>query len=87
MSRIQITRPCPETGATRVDIDGVNMSREIRRLNLDFDGGAAPRVTIDLIGDKDQRLCVDDAVLVLSPETFDLLQRHGWTAPAVGGAL
>jgi hypothetical protein len=79
MSHIEITRPDPETGGTRVVIDGTDLSRDITRVTCSFDGARPPRVTVDLAtAIEDQRLCMTDAELVFSDATVKLLESHGW---------
>ena len=83
MSHIEITRPDPETGGTRVTIDGVNMSHSITHLDAEFTASRPPRVTIDLLLVEDQALCMPDAELIIDSASVDLLERHGWTRPGV----
>ena len=78
MPHVEITQPDPETGGTRVVIDGADLSRSIRHVAVEFDGPKPARVTVELGLVEDQRLCMADAELVIGEETTALLKRHGW---------
>ena len=84
MSHVEITRPDPELGpgATRVVVDGTNLSDSISRLSVDLTADRA-RVTVELHAAERQRLCMADAELIIGEATVALLERHGWRPPTL----
>lgn len=85
MPNIEVTQPHPETGGTRVVIDGTDLSFALRSMDVSLIGSRPARVTIELAPVESHRLCMEDAELVIGEDTAGVLVRAGWTPPRLSG--
>lgn len=86
MSEIEITHPDPDTGGTRLVIDGVDLSMAARSASIEV-GSGRPRVTVELMAAQSFRLCSPDAELIIDDRVADMLEAHGWKRPHPNGGM
>lgn len=82
MTSFKITQPAPNGDHASVVIDGIEVNRSIRSLSVNMEPDSLPRVTVDLLVHEVFEIGAKDGILVIDSSTADLLERHGWTAPA-----
>jgi hypothetical protein len=81
MTSIEIVHPDPETGGTRVVVDGVDLSTSIVGAEVRMVGPHPPIVTLEPHSAEDFRLCSERATLVIDERVLDLLRAQGWRGP------
>ena len=81
MTSIEITRPDPETGGTRVVVDGADLSTALTGLEVEFNGSGNPRVTLRAEYVQEFRLCSDVAEVIIDERILDILREQGWHDP------
>ena len=84
MSEIEITYPHPETGGTRLVVDGVDLSMAARSASIEVSSGR-PRVTVEFFTAESFRLCSPDADLIIDERVAEVLVKHGWRRPVAEG--
>ena len=85
MRNVEITTPHPDRNfGSQLVIDGRDMTADVTRATVEYNGPDRPRVTLTLRQVLDQRLCCRDAAVILGDSTREFLEDAGWTPPSVG---
>ncbi|MFD0885755.1 hypothetical protein ACFQ08_14485 [Streptosporangium algeriense] len=67
----------------RLELDGHNIARGLRRAVLDLDPSGVPTLELEIRVHELERLDVEEVQVLLPEATRDLLTRLGWTPPGV----
>lgn len=80
MSHVRITpQGCGIT--SKVEVDGHDISRAVRRVQVDLTAGHIPEVDIELAVLDVAPFEVESAQVLISPDVHDALVKLGWKPP------
>ena len=79
MSNISIKQTAP--GEASVILDGTEINRGLRGIDVEMRPNSLTRVTLDVLVVEDFQLDTEDAIVTIPEATADTLKALGWTPP------